>query len=490
MSLRHKTIHGLSWSFIDSLANQGITFLVGIILARLLTPEEFGLIGMITIFIAISQSFIDSGFGQALIRKKDCKTEDYSTVFYYNLFLGLILYLLLFFSSGAIGVFFNRPQLKLLVQVMGINLVINSFGLIQKTILIKNIDFKLQAKISLISSIVSGAAAIGMAVGGWGVWSLASKSLIQNLCTAGLLWVWNKWRPKKVFSLASFRELFGFGSNLLVSGLIDTIYKNIYYPIIGKFFSAAELGYFTRAQQFSMPPAQTMTETIQRVSYPALSTLQDDAVRLKAGYKKLLKSTMLISFVLMAGLAAIARPLVITLIGEKWSPSICYLQLYCFVAALYPLHAINLNILKVKGRSDIFLMLEIIKKLLVIPAIILGIFFGIKVMLLGVIFNSIAGYFLNSYWSGKMVNYNSKEQISDIVPQFGAALFMGLSVFFIGLYLPFKPYAVLLIQLFSGYLIFLGIAKVMKLESYKEIKEIIKDKLTKAMNGGLSNEYA
>jgi O-antigen/teichoic acid export membrane protein len=487
MSLRKKTISGFAWSFIDSFANQGLSFFIGIILARLLSPEEFGLIGMLAIFMAISQSFIDSGFGSALIRKKDCTAEDYSTVFYYNLVVGIILYLVLFFSAQAISSFFAKPQLKIMVQVLGINLIINSVSLIQKTILIKNINFKLQAKISIISSIISGSISIGMAFGGWGVWSLVLRLVIQNLCMSILLWAWNTWRPRIIFSIASFKELFGFGSRLMFSGLIDTTYNNIYYLIIGKEFSANELGFFTRAQNFSMLPTQLLTEVIQRVSYPALSTLQDSQDRLKAAYRKLIKNTMLISFVLMIGLAAIAKSLVITLIGEKWASSIIYLQLLCFVAVLYPLHALNLNMLNVKGRSDLFLRLEIIKKILVIPTIIIGIFLGIKIMIIGMIVNSIIAYFLNSFWAGKMVNYPFKEQISDITPSFLIASIIGLSVYCIGFLLPIQPAFALVIEISLGVIFFWIATKITKIDSFVEMKGIIKEKLLFGFQGGLVN---
>lgn len=487
MSLRKKTISGFTWSFIDSFANQGLSFLIGIILARLLSPEEFGLIGMLAIFMAISQSFIDSGFGSALIRKQDCTAEDYSTVFYYNLAAGIILYAVLFFSAHAISGFFAKPQLKLMVQVLGISLIINSFSLIQKTILIKNINFKLQAKISIISLIISGLISIGMAFRGWGVWSLVMRLVIQNICMSALLWLWNAWRPRIIFSFASFKELFGFGYKLLFSGLIDTTYKNINYLIIGKVFFASELGYYTRAQSFSMLPAQSLTEVIQRVSYPALSTLQDDQDRLKAAYRKLIKGTMFISFVLMMGMAAIAKPLVITLIGEKWFASIIYLQLLCFVAMLYPLHALNLNMLNVKGRSDLFLRLEIIKKLLVIPVIFIGIFLGIKIMIIGMIVSSIIAYFLNSFWSGKMVKYPFKEQISDITPSFLIALVIGLSIYGVGFLLPVRPVFALMIEMASGVL-FLWIAtKIIKIDSFIEIKGIIKEKFLQGFQRGLAN---
>ena len=276
MSLKQKTISGLLWSFIDNFANLGITFIVGIILARLLSPKEFGLIGMLTIFIAVSQSFINSGFSQALIRKKDPSQEDYSTVFYFNMIIGVVCFLVLFLCAGLISRFFKEPQLKPLVQVLGLSLIINAFTIIQQTILTKRIDFKLQAKISIISSVVSGVTGIGMAFAGYGVWSLVIRTITMYAMSSILLWSWNRWKPDLVFSIQSFKELFSFGSNLLISGLIDTIYRNVYYLVIGKYFSAQELGYYTRADQFSSLPSSNLTSVIQRVSYPVLSSIKED----------------------------------------------------------------------------------------------------------------------------------------------------------------------------------------------------------------------
>lgn len=254
MTLKQKTVSGLLWSFIDNFSNLGIQFIIGIILARILSPKEFGLIGMLTIFIAVSQSFINSGFSQALIRKKDPSQADYSTVFYFNIIIGIVCFLILFFCAGLISRFFKEPQLKLLVQVLGLSLIINSFTIIQQTILTRKIDFKLQAKISIISSVVSGIVGLGMAFAGYGVWSLVIKTITMYSITSIFLWLWNGWKPVLVFSIQSFKELFSFGSNLLVSGLIDTIYRNVYYLVIGKYFSAQELGYYTCADQFNTLP--------------------------------------------------------------------------------------------------------------------------------------------------------------------------------------------------------------------------------------------
>lgn len=479
MTLKQKTISGLTWSFIDRFAGQGISFIVGIVLARLLTPNEFGLIGMLAIFIAISESFINSGFSQALIRKQDCTQKDYSTVFYFNIIVGVFSYLLLFTAAGAIANFFNEPILKQLIRVLGLSLIISSFTLIQSTVLTKRIDFKLQAKISIIASLLSGAFGIYMAYTDWGVWSLVARTLLGFFFISVLLWHWNKWKPSLIFSITSFKKLFAFGSNLLISGLIDTIYRNIYYVIIGKYFTAADLGYYTRAEQFKSLPSSNLQNIIGRVSYPVLSSIQNDIPRLKETYKKIIRSTMLVTFVLMLGMAAVAKSMIITLIGAKWEPCIIYLQMLCFVGMLYPLHAINLNMLNIQGRSDLFLRLEIIKKILAVPVIIIAIFFGIKVMILGMILLSFIAYFLNSYWSGRLINYSSFEQIRDILPSFLIAAAMGVVVFIEGFFLRLPPLPTLLVQITTGAVLTFSICEIIRFKDYLYIKEIVSNKFFK-----------
>lgn len=476
-SLRQKTVSGLSWSFIDSISGQGIQFIVGIILARMLTPREFGLIGMITIFIAVSESFINSGFSSALIRKKECTQADYSTVFFYNLTAGAIFFTILLFSAPAISGFFKEPELKPIIQVLGAVLIIDSATIIQRTILTKQINFKLQTRISVIAALGSGVIAIGMAYSGFGVWSLVAQRLCKQAINSFLLWLWNKWKPIAVFSRQSFRELFGFGSKLLASGLIDTIYRNVYYLIIGKFFSAKELGYYTRADQFNALPSQSLTGVIGRVSYPILSSIQDDANRLKASYQQLIRSTMFITFTLMVGMAAVAEPMVVGLIGEKWKPAVIYLQMLCFTGMLYPLHALNLNMLQVKGRSDLFLRLEVIKKILAVPVIVIGIFWGIRVMIAGMMLNSVIALYINSYWSGRMIGYPFRQQISDILPSFSLSLAMAISVYLLGLILTYAPILNLLIQVTAGAAFILVFSEMAKFKDYLFIKEIVMERL-------------
>jgi O-antigen/teichoic acid export membrane protein len=487
MSLKQKTVKGLKWSFIDNTANTGVQFIFGIILARILDPKEWGLIGMLTIFISVSQALIDSGFSNALIRKRKCTETDYSTVFYFSLAAGVIFYLILFFSADPISRFYKEPQLFLLVRVIGLGLVINALTIIHRTILTRELNFKLQAVISVIASVFSGIISIVLAFNGFGVWSLAFKTIAQGLIILVLFWTLNRWRPIFVFSIASFRELFNYGYKLLISALIYTANTNLFYLVIGRYFSATELGYYNRADQFKNLPSSNITGIIQRVSFPVLSSVQNDAVKLKAGYQKLIKSTMFITFILMIGMASVAKPMVIVLIGEKWLLSVPYLQLLCFSGMLFPLHALNLNMLQVKGRSDLFLKMEIIKVLLLIPVIPVGIFFGIKIMISGMIVTSLVAYFINSYYSGDLIDYNFREQVMDILPSFLIATMMGLIVYSLGFFLQLKPILNLAIQLLTGTGIILISAEVFKPDAYIEVKEIISEARNKKMNTVIQN---
>jgi len=449
-SLKHKTVKGVAWSFADNIASSGITFLVGLILARLLSPDEYGIMAIITIFIAISNSIVDSGFSNALIRKTNIKSVDYNTVFYFNLVVSFILYLTLYISSPAIGSFFKEPILVELTRIIGWILIINALAIIPRTILVRNVDFKTQTKVSLISSISSGIIGISMAVSGMGVWSLVGQQFSRQLLNTIFLWIYCKWFPIWEFSMKSFKEMFNFGSKLLISGLINTIYQNVYYLIIGRFYTSAQLGQYTRAEQFNTIFSSNLTSVIQRVSYPVLSCIQDEPSRLREAYRKVIKMTMFVTFACMLGLAAVAKPLIIILIGEKWSISARFLQIICFSGMLYPLHAINLNILQVKGRSDLLLKLEVLKKIIAIFPIGLGIFYGIECMLWGSVFISIIAFFLNSYYSAELIKYSTSSQIKDILPTFLVSLFVTSIMWSITLF-KFPLYLLLILQIIVDY---------------------------------------
>ncbi|MDE6695503.1 MAG: lipopolysaccharide biosynthesis protein, partial [Muribaculaceae bacterium] len=342
-SLKNKTINGTVWSSLERFSVQGIQFIVMIIMARILTPADYGLVGMLAIFIAVSQSLIDSGFSQALIRKQDRSEIDNSTVFFFNIGVGIVLYFILFFLSPIIADFYNEPQLIPITRIVGLSLVFNSLVVVQRALLTVNLDFKTQAKASFAGALISGAVGITMAYTGFGVWAIVWQQ-ISNLATITiLLWILSHWNPILAYSWKSFKELFGFGSKLLASGLLDTIFKNLYLIVIGKFFRASDLGYYTRANQFTDFASSNITGIFQRVTYPVLCTIQNDDARLSDVYRRLLKTSAFIIFPLMMGLAAVAKPMVISFLTEKWLFSANLIQVLCFSQMWYPVHAINLN---------------------------------------------------------------------------------------------------------------------------------------------------
>ena len=471
-SLKTKTVRGTIWSGIDSIAGQGITFLVGLVLARLLSPQEYGLIGYITIIVAILNSIVDSGFSNALIRKKDAGEIDYNTTFIFNLVLSLLMAGVMIGTAGPISRFFNEPELVPLIRVMSAIVVINAAAIVQRTTLTKRVDFKTQTKVSLIASATSGVVGIGMALSGMGVWSLVGQQLSRQLLNTVFLWILNRWIPTLQFSWRSFRELFGFGWKLMVSGLIDTTWKEIYQLVIGKCYTTETLGQYTRGKQFSDIFSSNMTTIIQRVSYPVLSSVQDERTRLKEGYRKIIKVSMLLSFVLLFGLGAVAEPLLYVLIGGQWSEAARYLQIIVFSACLYPLHAINLNMLQVQGRSDLFLKLEIIKKIVAVGPILLGIFISIEWMLWGSVLAGLFSYWLNSFYSGKMIDYGSLAQLRDIAPSFGVAFVMMAALYALTL-TELPPVALLAVQLIAGAGIAIGLCELLRLEEYYELKNIV-----------------
>ncbi len=476
-SLRQKTINGLTWSFLDNFLNQIIQLVVGIILARLLSPTDFGLMGMIMIFFAVSTTLIDGGLGDALVRKIDCNDVDYNTVFYFNLGIGIILFLILLFAAPLIADFFSEPRLINLIRVLSFTTIITSLGIVHSADLLKRIDFKTRTKISLISNVSSSLIAIIMAYKGFGVWSLVTKQILANLIGTSTLWFYNKWLPKVKFSVKSFKELFSVGSKILASGLLNTFFSNFYYLIIGKYFSAQILGYYTRATSFASLPSLSINYVIQRVSYPVLVNIKDDDIRLKAALKKLIKNSTFISFTFMIGLVGTAEPLILTLIGEKWRPSIHFLQLISFSLIFYPLQSLNLNVLLIKGRTDIYLRMEMLMKILIIPVVLIGILFSIELMLIGMILHSLITTLIIINYSGNILDYHTREQFNDILPALIIAIIEGALMLIINQAFLLKPLFILSIQVFVSITFIITVCEIVKLDSYLEIKEIIISKL-------------
>lgn len=470
-SLRNTTIKGVGWSFTDSMLSQGTTFLVGIVLARLLSPEEYGLLGLLMIFIVISESIVNSGLNSALIRKQDATELDYNTVFITNLLLSFVMYGLLFLGAPYISLFFEKPQLTILLRVLGAIVILNALSIVPATKLTKKVDFKSITFCSLIGSICAGIVGISMAVMGYGVWALVGQQMTKQLVYTLALIIANKWLPQIQFSIRSFKELWNFGWKLLVSGLINNVWNEIYKVVIGKCYTPETLGQFTQAQFYSNIFSQNLTGIVQRVSYPVLSKIQDERERLKQAYRQVIKITMLITFVFMFGLAGCAKQFIYVLIGEQWLPCVGYMQILCFSMALYPLHAINLNMLQVQGRSDLFLKLEIIKKCIAVVPLLLGIYIDIYWMLLGSVVAGWIAYYLNAYYSGPYLQYSVWAQIKDILPSMLLSLGMAITVFLIGL-LPISPYLLLPIQIATGAAIVFGVCEMTKLTEYMQIKDI------------------
>lgn len=472
-SLKDKTVKGVGWSAIDNVVQHAVSFIVSIVLARLLTPDDYGLLGIIAIFTAICTALINGGFTSALIRKKNVTDDDYNTTFIVNLGMSLFLYIVVFFSAPFIARFFAREELIPLTRVSSIGIIIGALSLVQQTRLTKRIDFKTQTKITLIASITSGVLGIVMALSGTGVWALVVQSLSALSLRTILLWFYNHWIPVLRFSVNSFKELFGFGWKVMAVGVIDTIWQELYQLVVGKFYSPATLGQYTRAKQFSQLFSKNLTNVVQRVTFPVLSDIQDELSRMVSAYRRIIKTTMFVTSVSMLSLGAISGPLLYCLIGSKWIEASTYLPLICLAGSFYPLQAINLNMLQVQGRSDIFLGVEIVKKIIGLVPLFVGAFIGIMPMLYVNVATSIISFFLNSYFPGKLIGYSSWKQLKDIVPSYCVALLVAISMYFFK-YLPLSNWVILPLQVVVGACVFIAVCKLTNLEEYKETKELLK----------------
>lgn len=474
-SLKSKTVKGVVWSSIERFSTQGVQFLIMIIMARLLTPKDYGLIGMLAIFLAVAQSLIDSGFSQALIRKQNRTDVDNSTVFYFNIIVSCSLYLILFITAPFVADFYNQPELTSVMRVVCLGVILNSLAVVQRALLTVRIDFKTQAKASLSAAVISGCIGIVLAYSGFGVWSLVVQQLFNLSVNTLLLWIFSQWRPIAVFSWDSFHELFAFGSKMLASGLLDTLYRNIYPIVIGKLFSASSLGHYTRAQQFSEFPSSNITGIIQRVTYPVLCGIQDDMERLTNVYRKFLKLSAFVIFPFMMGLSAVAKPFINISLGSQWEFCGQLLQVICFAMMWYPIHSINLNLLQVKGRSDLFLRLEIIKKILGITVLCITAPFGLIVMCYGQIFNSIVALAINTYYTGKLINVGFIRQMKDLFPTILLSLTMFRTILLVNGFIESNMYR-LIIGIMVGIVVYVSGSYIFKFKELQTLFSLIRRK--------------
>ena len=472
-SLRDKTIKGVIWNGVDRFAARGIQFVFGILIARLLVPEDYGVVAMLNIFLAVSQSFIDSGFGTALVRKIDRTETDFSTVFFFNIAVAVIFYLALFVSAPAIANFYNIPLLESITKVVALNLIIGSLTGVHNAKLSILIDFKSRAKVSIISTLLTGALGLIMAYSGYGVWALVMQSLFSGIVRTIMLWMIVEWHPQLVFSWKSFKELFSFGSKLLVSGLLDTLYNNVYSLVIGKVFSPSTLGVYSRASGLAEFPSSNITAVLQGVTFPVLSSIQNEEDRLVDAYKRLIRISAFIVFPLMIGLAAVADPFIHIVLTDKWAGTIPLLQIICFSMMWYPIHAVNLNILQVKGRSDYFLKLEVIKKVQGVIILLVTLPLGIMAMCIGSVVNSIICLVWNTHYTKKLMNYGLINQMKDLFHIILHSMIMGVIVFIVVCCMH-SVWLQLLVGVFAGMVYYMVGAYIMKFPEMGELLAILK----------------
>ena len=409
--LKKDTLKGVKWTAFERISMQGMQFLIGVLLARLLDPSDFGIIGMMAIFITLSNTFVDGGFSNALIRKIDCDEKDYSTAFYFNIVVGIVCYALLFLSSPFIADFFNTPILSYLLKVLAITLFINSLSVVHIAKLSREINFKVQAQATFVGVLLSGILGIALAYMGYGVWSLVFQQVANSTIKVIIIWMKTHWKPLMVFSKESFKALFGYGSKILVSNLIGTLYSQMSTIIIGKSYTTSELGYYSRGQQFAHLPTVTITDVLGKVTFPILSRYQNDDQKLVPIYRKYISITSMVIFFCMTLLASLAKPIVLVLLSEKWESSVIFFQIFCFAYMMEHISKLNLNLLQIKGRSDLYLRLEVIKKVIGFTLMICAIPFGVIAICVCALIYSQISLVINTYYTGILFNLGYIKQM-------------------------------------------------------------------------------
>lgn len=427
-SLKSQAVKGVVWSAVERFSVQGIQFVLSIIIARLVAPSEYGLIAMLGIFLAIAQTFIDSGFSNALIQKKDRTEVDFSTVFYFNIVVSLVVYLILFLSAPYIALFYKEPLLDIITKWVGLNIIISALSIVQRAKLTIQLNFKTQAKASLIAVVISGICGITMAYYGYGVWALVCQSLLNNLLSTLLLWVFARWMPAFIFSWQSFKGLFSFGSKLLLSGLLHTIYLNLYTLVIGRRYSATDVGYYNRSYSIAQYPSVNIVGVITRAIYPIQCEMQHDEERLSSSFIQYLRMSCYIIFPLMIGLAVLSKPMVLILLTDKWASMSDLLSILCIAYMWYPVMVINNQMLNVRGRSDYFLKAEIIKKIVAIVILLLTMPLGLKILCFGILFYNILDMAIIIVFTKKVMNTGFRQQFGAILPIFLVSVGMGVVI--------------------------------------------------------------
>lgn len=474
-SVRYRAVKGVMWSAIERFSVQGIQFVLTIIIARLVLPSEYGLIAMLGIFLAIAQTFVDSGFSNALIQKKDRTEVDFSTVFYFNILISLIIYGVLFAVSPYIASFYREPALTDVTRWVGLSLILNGLSVVQRAKLTVRVDFRTQAKASLVAVIVSGLIGVLLAYQGYGVWALVFQTLSSSFLNTLLLWTFAKWLPLWCFSWVSFKSLLSFGSKLLLSGLLHTIYIHLYSLVIGRRYSAMDVGFYNRSYQLAGFPSINIVGIITRAIYPVQCEMQDDDERLNASFIQYLRMSCYIIFPLMTVLGVLAEPLVRLLLTDNWLPSAELLSILCFAYMWYPVMVINNQILNVKGRSDYFLRAEIIKKVVAIGILCATLPFGVRILCWGIVLYNFLDMGIIIYYSRKVISTGYEEQVQNIIPFFLLSLGMGISIYLSQVFL---DGGTLLLRLALGcivaFVIYILLGFIFRIREFQQVLLLIK----------------
>lgn len=479
MSLKKKTLSSIFWTSLQQFGTKIISFVVSIILARLLLPSDYGLIAMLTVFMGIGRVLINSGMNSSLIRTENPDQEDYSTVFIFNLIGSIIIYLIFYLIAPLVAKFYNQNILTSICRVYGVVFVINAFAVVQMTKLTKEMDFRTQLIVSLPSLVLSGVSGISLAYWGFGVWSLVWSAIIQSFLAAVQFWYWSDWRPSLVFNKEKFKYHFNFGMKLTISGILDNIFKNAYIIIIAKFFPAAQVGLYYKAESLKQLPATNIGAILNKVTFPLFSKIKNEDKRLREAYRKIMKVVIFLIAPVLIFMAVLGEPLFRFLFTEKWLGAVPYFQIICITGILYPIHAYNLNILIVKGRSDLFMKLEIVKKIVVVFIIAITFQWGIYGLLWGSVIISVICLFINSYYTGKFIDYSFSEQVRDLVPSIFFALVAGGGVILFDNYMVNIFYSGdflrLLFGSMVGVIIYLFLNHITKEEAMTELIKLIRN---------------
>lgn len=478
MSSNTKTLSNFMWRFFERCGAQLVSFIVSIILGRLLAPDFYGTIALVTVFTSIMQVFVDSGMGNALIQKKNADDLDFSSVFYFNIVMCVFLYLCMFFAAPLIAHFYNDMELVPIIRVLSLTLVVSGVKNVQQAYVSRNLLFKKFFYVTLGGSITAAIVGITMAYAGYGVWALVAQQLVNVTMSTIILWFTVKWRPQLAFSFSRLKSLFSFGWKLLVSALIDTVYNDIRQLIIGKLYSESDLAFYNRGRQFPNLVVTNINTSIDSVLLPTMSKEQDDPARIKSMTRRAIRTSTYIMAPMMIGLAVCAEPLIRLLLTEKWLGCVVFLRIFCVSYLFYPIHTSNLNAIKAMGRSDLFLKMEIMKKLLGMIFVVSTMFISVEAMAYSLLINTLCSTIINSFPNKKLLQYSWFEQMKDILPNIGLALLMGVPVLLMQ-YLPLPTIVVLILQVIAGAAIYIGLSALLKLEIFTYLLNLVKDFMKK-----------